>query len=801
MTDCLIVGFNDYTFPDYVGMVSSMGTRSGAYRDLSLAFVTLENKPLRSMDVLNRFFAEGKNGVHKPFHNADFLWPVITYLGTYLNRRGHSFDYINLPHLEREELREKLQRNDILTIAITTTLYVSPHPILDLIAFIREHNHTAKIIVGGPFISNQPKLGNSEAICNLFESLGADIYVISQEGETALVEIIRSLKADTTLAHVNNIAYRQDGRYVFTAILPESNSLEENMVDYSLFRPGINEFVTLRTAKSCPFSCSFCGFPQRAGKYRYMNVELVEQELNAIRGLGGVNTLTFIDDTFNVPKERFRDLLRMMIRNNYGFKWNSFYRSDHGDEQTIELMARAGCEGVFLGVESGSDAMLQRMNKAARRRHYRIAIPLLQGAGISSHVNVIVGFPGETFETVQETSDLIEETRPDFFRAQLWYADPVTPIWKEKEQYGVTGSAFSWSHNTMDSDTACDLVDRMFLSIGNSTWLPQNGFEQWSIFYLQRKGMRMQQVKNFLRCFNAAIREKLLLPGRQEISRELFAALRQSAQFDRKIEPEMHAVEVYGHYRAAEGFVAQEFNGAGPPSRPQRADSSGTEETEFQRVHYEIDRLTVEKIVAAASADLQDVILAAYAIFISRLCGEEDIAILATEAGKGLEGARTFRIAPAGEAAFADFLQDVHAGRTRAAGHGRFVFYILGSPTLMALHSGTPAVFHFGFHFHPMDDRQEKTAIERELSCYPDLCHDLKLVLEVSPGPKNLEFEFSCRRNWQPKGAIEGMKACLTSIFRDAVDDGVLLKNIAAGEWRTDMDATIQTHAAEAFHF
>ena len=93
----------------------------------------------------------------------------------------------------------------------------------------------------------------------------------------------------------------------------------------------------------------------------------MEQELNAIREIGTVTTLTFIDDMFNVPKARFKEMLRMMIDNQYGFKWNCFYRSDHGDEEAIELMGKAGCEGVFLGVESGSDAMLEKMNKTARR--------------------------------------------------------------------------------------------------------------------------------------------------------------------------------------------------------------------------------------------------------------------------------------------------------------------------------------------------------------------------------------------------------------------------------------------------
>ncbi len=222
-----------------------------------------------------------------------------------------------------------------------------------------------------------------------------------------------------------------------------------------------------------------------------------------------------------------------MIRNQYGFKWNSYYRSDYGDEETIALMKEAGCEGVYLGVESGSDQVLKNMNKKVRRTHHIEAIPLLKDAGIITHTNFIVGFPGETHDTVNETLDLINTVEPDFFRAQLWYCDPVTPIWKERDRYGITGEAFHWYHNTMDYKTAFKLLEENFFLNDSSVWMPQNGFEVWSIFYLQRRGMRIEQVKTFLRSFHAAVTEKILYPDRGSIDSLIIDNLKYSCQFDR----------------------------------------------------------------------------------------------------------------------------------------------------------------------------------------------------------------------------------------------------------------------------
>ncbi len=87
----------------------------------------------------------------------------------------------------------------------------------------------------------------------------------------------------------------------------------------------------------------------------------------------------------------------------------------------------------------------------------------------------------------------------------------------------------------MDSETDCDLIDQMFLSIQNSIWMPQWGFELWSIYYLQRKGMSLEQIKKFVRDFNAVIAEQLLYPNKKDISPKLVDNLKQSCQFDLKM--------------------------------------------------------------------------------------------------------------------------------------------------------------------------------------------------------------------------------------------------------------------------
>lgn len=791
-TDCLIIGFNDESFPSYVEMVRSMGTASGAYQDVALAFVEHEGKPMRSMDLLNRFYFEGRPEPARPFSNVDFLWPVVTYLSTFLHRRGFTYDYINLFHLEKDKLRQKLERDEILTVAITTTLYVSPSPILEIISFIRRYNDQVKIVVGGPYISNQAKTTDLEPVLRLYKYLGADFYVDCQEGEQTLVNLLKAMKSGSGFDGVDNLAYKSGDSYVITRRSTESNSLEENMVDYSLFpREELGRLVTLRTAKSCPFACAFCGFPQRAGQYTYMSVEMVEKELNALKALG-VTTLTFLDDTFNVPKRRFRQLLQMMIRNEYGFKWNSFYRSDHGDEETIRLMGESGCEGVFLGIESGSDAMLKLMNKTARREHYMKAIPLLREAGISTYASLIFGFPGETHATVQETLDLIETARPTFYRAQLWYADPMTPIWNRREEVGLKGSAFNWEHHTMDTATACDLIEKAFLAVQGSVWLPQAGFEQWSTFYLQRKGMSLDRICTFLRCFNALIRERLLNPSLTEHDPRLIEALRVSSQFDRPEPPDLRAVEELAgaRYREAEELWVGRLGEGTAESclesflAPEPVETGADDGWRLAEIPARGWEPTPESLLAAAGA------------LLLRLSARQEVS-LAVDLGGGEVFPLTLH--PRWEASFQDFAGETAGVLAQAAANHRYGFHLLTNPRRLAEHGRSCPVLDIGFaRLAGAPEGAPFAALE---PAYPQVRAGLRLVFCLAgDGRAFLWFRPAGLRAEAPRQLVEHLAEILEQAGRDP---GVLLDALSLGGAvpARKAAAVVESHASAVFDF
>src|ERR1051325_5146125 len=496
--DCIVIGYNEVPVNRYEQFLHTYGEDSEAYRDLKFSFVNLDGKKLDYPGLLNHARAlAGAN--REELKSGDIPNLAAAYLTNFLRRNGHTAEYINLFQYEKEQFVEFLRRNPIC-VAITTTFYVVNLPVAEMVEFIREHNPNVKIVVGGPLVNNHARNYHGDALKTALEDMGADIYVLEGQGELTLARLIECLKQGGNLSDVPNIAYFEDKELHRTKTVAENNSLDENFIDWKDFggTRDLGATIQTRTARSCAFKCSFCNYPSRAGALTLLSLDVLERELDSILTLGGVQNVVFIDDTFNVPFPRFKDLCRMMIRKKYPFNWFSYFRCSNSDQEAIDLMAESGCKGVFLGIESGSPSILINMNKSATVEKYAKGIEMLRRNGILTFGSFITGFPGETDETVQDTIDFIRTTRPDYYRSQMWYCEPGTPIQNERQKYQIDGEGFVWSHATMDSMEAMDHIDRMFLEVEESVWLPQWSFDFWIIPYLMGKGISRDRFREFM---------------------------------------------------------------------------------------------------------------------------------------------------------------------------------------------------------------------------------------------------------------------------------------------------------------
>ena len=516
MTDCIVIGYHETEV-------------SGDELELALAETDFIPAPVRSLRRTNI----GIGGTYRPYLDAlsatrdpradGGIYTVAElpslgtlYLANYLSQRGCSAEFVNCFTYEKARLAELLA-DDPKSVAITTTFYMMPAPVIEIIDFVRSCAPTVPVIVGGPLVDNHCRAGDAPRLQQFFERAGADVYVWESQGEATLLAVVQAITAGTPLGDVPNLYLREDaGNWALTRRRPEVNALDECSVRWSSFDPGrLGATLSTRTARSCAFECAFCDYPERAGKLTLANIATVERELESLAAMG-VTRVAFIDDTFNVPMRRFRELCRMMIRRDFGIEWFSYFRCGHAkDPDVYDLMYDSGCRGVLLGIESGDDRVLRNMDKRATVSDYRFGIEQLRKRDIFTHASFVVGFPGESDETVENTVSFLNETGPDTFAVNHWYYLHATPIHRRASEFGLRGSGYTWAHGTMDSARALDAADHIFASVREAAWMPVNGLDFWGVPYLMGKGMSAGQITEFLRMakpLTPAARDSATLP-------------------------------------------------------------------------------------------------------------------------------------------------------------------------------------------------------------------------------------------------------------------------------------------------
>lgn len=495
--DCVIVGHNTGDFADYIAARKQMSKSSGTYRDAQLNSVYVDGRRVTYMDLFNatRRRLDPQAELIDAF---DPLGLAGCTLASFLNKRGLDACFVGAFQQNRAKLEAELMASPV-AVALTTTFYFDPEPLKEIIAVVRERSPATRIIVGGPYIANLDRSSPPAVQDYVLRDIAADVYVIESQGEASLAKVLAALRDGGELEAVPNLAILRGDEVVRTPRQTEDNKLDDNVVDWTLFDPALLRPLTmLRTAISCPFACSFCSYPVRAGEHRVSEIDRLEAELRVLDSIG-VRHINFIDDTFNVPVGRFKELCRMMIRNRFGFRWLSYLRCGNMDEEAVKLAAESGCVGALLGIESGNTGVLQIMNKFAIPAKYRKGIRWLEDAGVKTFALFFVGFPGETAQSVRDSIQLIKDTEPSFFATQLWFYDHTTPIHQRAAQYGLKGGGYGWRHNTMVWQEAADLATEMVREIDRSIYIPQIGFSFETIFYLLGKGYDYSYLVDFLR--------------------------------------------------------------------------------------------------------------------------------------------------------------------------------------------------------------------------------------------------------------------------------------------------------------
>jgi len=271
--------------------------------------------------------------------------------------------------------------------------------------------------------------------------------IVHQEGEITFPAILWAIKNHRPLSAVEGIWYRDKGQVRRTTHRPLISNLDAVVpfpawdllpMDVYLKNPvvGIGRDIDFISSRGCPYPCTFC-FHAFGRRYRAHSVDYIMAAVRHLKKTYDIDFISFQDDEFMADRRRFLHFCEALRKSRLEIKWSCTGRVNLVTRELLRTAKEAGCASVSYGIESGSQRMLDQMKKRVTVEQAKRAIRLNREVGIRCPTSFIVGMPGETPDTIQETIDFCKDVNIPLRGVMFATPYPGTPIFEEAVARGI----------------------------------------------------------------------------------------------------------------------------------------------------------------------------------------------------------------------------------------------------------------------------------------------------------------------------------------------------------------------------
>jgi len=315
---------------------------------------------------------------------------------------------------------------------------------IEVVKDIKQIDTSILTVMGGPHVS----------FCaeeTLKQHPELDIVVIG-EGDRTIAELAGAVENSLSFETINGIVYRNGSDIIRSKprkTLVDVNLLPlpaRHLLPLQRYR-ALGMAISMTTSRGCPFKCIFCvGRKMVGAKVRYREPHKVVDEIQFLTTLG-FNQINIADDLFTANKKHCIAICDEMIKRNIKVKWTSFARVDTVSEDVLSKMKAAGCTAVSFGIESANKEILKTIKKGITIKQVADAVNMCVKTGIDPHASFILGLPGETPETLEETQDFAQKMEEIglSYGFHLLAPFPGTEVREEKEKYDLQILTNDWS--------------------------------------------------------------------------------------------------------------------------------------------------------------------------------------------------------------------------------------------------------------------------------------------------------------------------------------------------------------------
>jgi radical SAM superfamily enzyme YgiQ (UPF0313 family) len=304
----------------------------------------------------------------------------------------------------------------------------------------------------------------------MFLRNGAE-YVLRGEAEQTLVELCSALISKKQIGDLDGLVrLNGHGQVVYSSRKISKNPAWDvlpqpplDLTDFSPYREAWKSVhgyfsVNMVASRGCPYQCNWCAKPISGNKFHLRPVDVVAEEMRQLKFEAGAEHIWFGDDVFALNHRWMAEFAAEVKARDAVLPFKIQSRADLMTESTVAALKAAGCDEVWMGVESGSQKILDAMNKGLRLSSVNAARERLRKAGIRACYFLQFGYPGEKWKELQETISFVRRTRPDDIGISFSYPLPGTIFYEQVK--AELGPKRNWT----DSDDLCVMFHAEYTS-------------------------------------------------------------------------------------------------------------------------------------------------------------------------------------------------------------------------------------------------------------------------------------------------------------------------------------------------
>jgi p-methyltransferase len=480
-----------------------------------IALEWIGNHRFGIFDLLN-YVNNGYRYVYDPSVSLESFDPIgipsstSVYLYDYLLKHNYNPTNIDNFRANRSKLKKALAGNP-LAVAVSAT-FLSVEAIKEIIHFIRKNNKNVPIVIGSVFLLT--KLDSKKQLKTEYARLISDkVYIIIEEyGLDTFNLLLQRILARGKVENIPNLAYLDNGIIKYTERRDVYYDMNSNYPEWANLATIAKGIAFIRASQGCPFKCKFCTYARASPKFRQRSVESIRDELREIRSVG-IRNIAFTDDHFATNPKRITKICKMMLEEKFDFNWFAGIRARSISEDNARLLEETGCKVLLVGLESGDDRILKLMNKGTTTSSNMKCLETLDRHNITAYGSFMLGFPGETDETFNNTINWINSSPLKLYKVFPFYLFPEAYIYDELEEHNISffGDQYDsilWKTPTMDAIKASELLKEFILRVEKAA-LIYNYSPTYAFFPFLSKGYSMSESLEFLRIRTQLIKNEL----------------------------------------------------------------------------------------------------------------------------------------------------------------------------------------------------------------------------------------------------------------------------------------------------